>query len=86
MVNNRFKLDSILIRLTLYTGARSCEVLGVKRSDLDEQSVTIIGKKNSNDRSIPLPPDFYLELLEFTNGMDHTDLVFPISTRHFRRI
>ena len=80
--------DSILIRLALFSGARSCEVLQVKPKDLDSNTVTIFGAKGSNDRTVPLPPEYFNELQEFIQvaGIKSDELVFPITTRHFRRI
>lgn len=80
--------DSILIRLALFSGARSCEILQVKPRDLDSNTVTIFGAKGSNDRTVPLPPDFFTELQAFVQAesVKAGDLIFPITTRHFRRI
>lgn len=80
--------DSILIRLALFSGGRSCEVLAVKPSDLDASTVTLYGAKGSNDRTVPLPPDFFAELQAFVKaeGTKPNERIFPITTRHFRRV
>jgi len=50
--------------------------------------VTLYGAKGSNDRTVPLPPDFFAELQAFVKaeGIKRTAQIFPITTRHFRRI
>lgn len=85
---HRGERDSILIRLSLFSGGRSCEVLAVKPEDLDANTVTLYGAKGSNDRTVPLPPDFFAELQAFVlaQGVRAGDRIFPFSTRHFRRI
>lgn len=80
--------DSIMLRLMLFTGARSCETLQVRAKDFGECCVTIRAAKGSNDRTIPLPPKFFREIKEYiqANDIKPNDRLFPISTRHFRRI
>lgn len=84
---NRYKhdRDSILIRVALYTGARSCEILGIKKRDVKDSCITIYGRKNSNDRTIPIPNDLFRDLVIYAHDVD-SEYLFPISTRHFRRI
>lgn len=80
--------DSILIRLALFSGGRSCEVLKVTPADLEANTVTIYGAKGSNDGTLPLPPDFFAELQEYVRAqaIKPDQKIFPITTRHFRRI
>lgn len=80
--------DSILIRLTLFTGSRQCEVLAVRPLDLGEQTVTIYGVKGSHDRTIPIANPLWKDLLDYieNNFIGKSDRIFPISTRHYRRI
>lgn len=80
--------DSIMIRLALFSGARSCELLKIRRCDLGKNSVTIaFPAKGSNARTIPIPAEFYRELLEHV-AMKKADeeRLFSICTRQFRRI
>ncbi len=80
--------DSILIRLALFSGGRSCEVLALKPEDLHASTVTLYGAKGSNDRTVPLEPVFFAELQAFiqAKGLARNERIFPITTRHFRRI
>ena len=54
--------DGLLIRLAILTGARASEILNIHTKDLSTNSVIIHGLKNSDDREIPLPPDFVQKL------------------------
>lgn len=83
---HRGERDSIMIRVALYTGGRGCEVLAVTKADLREGAVFLYGAKGSNDRLVPVPMDFFRELLELATHLQAEDRLFPISTRHFRRI
>jgi len=78
--------NSLLIRLVLFTGARSVEALRVTPSDLENGAVFIRGAKGSNDREMHVPPDFFEELAEFAKAKGTDQRLFPISERHFRRI
>lgn len=81
--------DSIFLRMCLYTGARQSEVLAIRACDFQPYAVTIYGKKKSNDRTIPLDPNFYAEVMLYiqAQGFDKiTDRIFPISTRMARYI
>jgi integrase len=78
--------DSLLIRLILFTGCRGCEALNVRKKDISEGCVTIYAAKGSNDRTLPLPPDYLQELTEYINPMKDSDRLFPISVRMLRWI
>ena len=78
--------DSMLLRLALYTGARSCEVLAIRKSDLRDASVFVRGAKKSNDRIIHLCESFFNELGQFSLSMSDDELLFKIKTRRFRKI
>jgi len=80
------KRDSILIRLALYTGARGAEILELKKSSLGDCCVSISGKKHGNDRTVPLPKDFFEELTLFCQKQSENDCIFPICTKTFHRI
>ena len=82
---HRTTRDSILIRFILFTGARSCEALAVTRDSLGKGCVALKGAKGSNDRTIPLPPKFYKELIDYVDRVEGERL-FPISTRMLRYI
>lgn len=78
--------DSLVMSLALFSGARSAEVLQVRKQDLMQGSVFIRAVKGSNDRLIPLPPWVYEDLSTFAQDLPNDSPLFPISTRHFRRI
>lgn len=84
----RFKNDphSLLIRLVLFTGARSAEALQITAGDLEDGAVFIRGAKGSNDREAHVPAAFFEELTQFAKGLARDQRLFPISERHFRRI
>lgn len=84
----RFKLDpkTILIRLVLFTGARSVEALQVTPADLEDGAVFIRGVKGSNDRECPVPKDFFEELTQFAKDMKPDQRLFPVTSRYFRMI
>lgn len=79
--------DSIMIRLALFSAARSIELLKIRKCDLGKNSVTIaFPAKGSNPGTLPLPAAFFKELSEYVKEMKDEDVIFPISTRQFRRI
>lgn len=83
---NKTSRDALLIFMALYTGARCREVLNIKKKDIVKKLVTIRGIKKSNDRIIPIPDDFYHDLLNYMNDLENDDLLFPITTRYVRKI
>ncbi len=72
---------AILLKFYMFTGARAHEGLGVCLRDLDRdnKAVLIRGLKGSNDREIPLPPWFFLELLRYAERVckNMEDKIFP---------
>lgn len=78
--------DSLVIRFTLYTGARGCEVRKVRKSHLGNGAVTIYGAKGSNNRMVPLSAKFFQEVIEYCQGMDDKDFIFPMAVRTLRHI
>jgi len=83
---HRGKRDSIMIRFALFTGARGCEILQVRKSDLNQGAVSLVGAKGSNNRTMPLPDDFYEELIEYCNNQQDEEFLFPVAIRTFRWI
>lgn len=81
------QLHVMAVKFALYTGARSAEVLEVTTSDLHANgSVYIIGKKNSNDKTVPLPRPFFERLRKYAKTLPAGSKLFPIKTRMFRHI
>ncbi|MGE0525648.1 MAG: tyrosine-type recombinase/integrase [Bdellovibrionales bacterium] len=78
--------DSLLLRLALRLSGRSCEILKLRPKDLGKDTVTLWGAKGSNSRTLPLPIDLVRELKEYCKDLTTEARIFPISTRHFRRI
>lgn len=78
--------DSLVLRLTLRTSGRSCEILRLRPIDLGKDTITLWGAKGSNSRTLPLPIDLIRELKEYCKDLIPDARIFPISTRHFRRI
>lgn len=83
--------NDLLIRLALATGARATELLNLtKQSMSDEnQSVLIIGLKNSHDREIPLTPKLYSNLKLYASTIQSygSDIrLFPISYSYLSKV
>lgn len=78
--------DSILLRLILFTGARTAEVIKVRKKDLAGGAVFITAVKKSNNRNVPVPAKFFRELQDYAKDLNDDDLLFPFQTRHVRRI
>lgn len=77
----------LLVEFALYTGARQSEILEVATNQLNNNgTVTIFGKKGSNDKTIPLPPMFFQKLKKHASTVASGELLFPIQTRMFRHI
>ena len=63
--------NTIMFRLTLFSGARCSEILALKLSDFDflQHNVTLRGLKGSEDRTIPLTKAFSLEIKAYCDGV-----------------
>jgi len=77
--------DSLMIRTALFTGARGAEIVQIKRQDLGDSAITIYGKKQGLNRTIPVPKDFFNELIDLHQKQPENDRIFNISTKTFRR-
>jgi len=85
MTRNQFHV--LLVEFALFTGARSAEIVEVRTSDLNNNgTVTIKGKKGSNDKTVPLPPAFFQRLKKYVSTIKNGGNIFPVSTRMFRKI
>ena len=79
--------DRLLMLTSLYTGARSREVLNIRPADIGNQTITIYGLKGSDDRTIPILDErYFAELKRYVKDTPNESKVFPITTRHFRRL
>ena len=90
--------DSLLLLLAIHTGARASELLQIQISHINffDESVLIIGLKNSNDREIPLPAKVFRLLQDYLeadfsyNKSKHEELkarrLFPITYIRFYQI
>jgi integrase len=84
--------DSIMLRISLYTGARGCELLALTVKDFSSNGkVHITGAKGSNSRDVDLNFEDYLfskEVAKYieSEGLKGEDRLFPISTRRLRYI
>jgi integrase len=79
--------DSLLIKVTLHTGARAKEALSISRRDVDLENGTIFikGIKGSNDREIPVDKDLVAELSTYI-GTLKGDRLFPISYPRLQQV
>jgi len=85
--NHKGERDSIMLRLSLFTGARGIELINILKSNLgNDECITIKGRKRSNDRTIPLPKPFFNELKEYAKHFSDNQKLFPISVRRCRQI
>jgi integrase len=79
--------DSLLILLAIHTGARATELLNITKSDMYQDTATILirGIKNSKDRELPLSRQLWNAV--YMHAMTHnSDKVFPISYRRLEQI
>lgn len=73
-------MNCLLIKTALLTGARAQETLNLEKADLDAHNETLFikGLKNSNDREIPVPSDYFESLIKYSKTVEGAR-VFPIS-------
>ena len=85
---HRGERDALMLTLMIYTGARSCELLRLRPRDFHGERVSITAAKGSNDRDVWLPRAVIQQVQSYiqANGLRPDDLLFPITTRQFRRI
>ena len=72
--------NCLMLGLALKTGARAQEILNTQKHDLNiyDETIYIKGIKGSNDREIPLRPEFFRVLVKYSEGVSGTSL-FPIT-------
>jgi integrase len=80
--------DALMLTLMLYTGCRSCELLRLRPRDFHGERVSITAAKGSNDRDVWLPAAVIAQVNQYIQSaaLRPDDLLFPITTRQFRRI
>ncbi len=72
--------NCLLLSLALRTGGRAQELLNIQHTDLNtyDQTVYIRGIKGSNDREIPLHPQFFDRFYRYSE-QQKTSKIFPIT-------
>lgn len=72
--------NSLVLSTALRTGGRALEILNLTKQDLNQYDETIFlkGIKGSNDRELPLHPDFFRKLWRWSEQIK-TDRLFDIS-------
>ena len=80
--------DTLLLLVSMHTGARPTEVLSIRKCDLDleKKTVFIIGLKGSRSREIPLPANIFQRLAIIARELKSEDHVFPIALRTYQGI
>jgi integrase len=87
--------DRLLIMTLMLTGARGAEIVGnnngvpgIRQSDLKHDSIYVTGAKRSNSRYVQVPVALVKELRKYclAHNIGGNDRIFPVSTRHLRRI
>lgn len=78
--------DGVILGILLYTGARQCEILAIRKNDIQSQGVFIFGRKKSKDGHQILPMEFYNELVEYIAHLKDEDLLFQVTTRTLRNV
>lgn len=80
--------NTSMLWLLLYTGARGCEVLKIKKNDLFSNGnvVFITGSKGGSSREIPVPAWLFNRLRVLCNDLGDDDCIFPIGTPRLRSI
>ncbi len=56
--------DSLMFELFYQTGVRLNELISLKESDINEQHVKVLGKRNK-ERLIPISPELYIQIQSF---------------------
>jgi integrase len=80
--------DALILLLALRTGARASELLQLRPADLNayDQTVFIRGIKGSNDRELPVRPDFFKELYQYSQTLPKNQDLFPIGYHRLRQV
>lgn len=80
--------DALMLTLAIYTGARSVELLRLRPRDFHGERVSIRAAKGSNDRDVWIPKGLAARVAQYGRdvGLNQDELLFPITTRQFRRI
>ncbi len=81
--------DVAMIFISMHTGARPSEVLGIMKKDLDfeNKKVFVKGLKGSRSREIPLPPGVFSQLAAIARDTSNpNDKIFPVCLRTFQHI
>lgn len=79
--------DALCLTLALKTGARATELLLIKKSDLNsyDETVFIKGIKGSNDRELPIAPELFAVLMQYSENIT-TDRLFPFGYHRLRQV
>lgn len=78
--------NAVIVGILLYTGARQCELLAIKKKHVQNEGVFIFGRKRSKDGHQILPEHFYDELVEYISGLKDDELLFQVTTRTLRNV
>ena len=78
--------NGIIMGILLYTGARQCELVAIKKEHVYNGGIYIFGRKNSNNGLAILPPAFYKELIAYIKDVPDNTVLFPYNTSTIRRI
>lgn len=72
------KMYSVLFELTYKCGARSGEVINLRKKDFNfsNHSLTFYGTKTGTDRTIAIPPDMEEKIKEYMGKLNDTNYLF----------
>jgi integrase/recombinase XerC len=80
--------DVLILMLALKTGARATELLELRHADLNNYDKTLFirGIKGSNDRELPLQPQLFDRLWNFSKTVPQNGGLFPIGYHRLRQV
>lgn len=83
-----YEEDDLLIRFMFYTGARSQDVINVKKSDIDfkNKRVTFYNGKGDKDRVVPFTSKEYFKRLKSYCDVLEREKVFNINQQRLQRL
>ncbi len=80
--------NTTLIELSMHTGARPSEILGILAQDLNSESnsVFIKGLKGSRDREIPIPKELFQRVHDFARFLEPDQRIFKLALRTYQHV
>lgn len=86
--HSRDPRNTTILQLSLHTGARPSEILGITKADLNPENNTVFihGLKGSRDRELPLPEPLFNAINDMAAKLDPEQRIFPIALRTLQTV